>query len=275
MATVLEVPRDATEAATFAATLEQVTPKASRAEQPGLLRAIGALYFRKCVSMDEAEAAFRRLRKSAPFDPWVVDFYVQVHEERGETPQLVALLGQALRKEREPGRRLALAERLAHLSSADPKAVEKAIDAWKQVLKLRRGHAEAIRELRRLYEETSKWNALLELLKDQLDTLPASDVEGRIALMLETVPIYRDRMQLDVMVTNTYGAILKLDPKHPEALAALATRYEKQKRWHDLARLRLQEAEGAEDKGPKIEALLKAAEIFKRSCPSPRGRPTP
>ena len=48
------------------------------------------------------------------------------------------------------------------------------------------------------------------------------------------IPIYRDRLRLDVMVTNTFAAILTLRPDHPEALKALAERHEAHGRWADL-----------------------------------------
>ena len=48
------------------------------------------------------------------------------------------------------------------------------------------------------------------------------------------IPIYRDRLRLDVMVTNTFAAILSLRPDHPEALKALAERHEAHGRWADL-----------------------------------------
>ena len=60
--------------------------------------------------------------------------------------------------------------------------------------------------------------------------MPADDVDEKVKRYLEIVAIYRDRLNLDVMVVNTYLNILALKPDHPAALAALAARYEAQGR---------------------------------------------
>ena len=91
-----------------------------------------------------------------------------------------------------------------------------------------------VEALRRLYVRTQKWNALLDLLKDDLEALPETAKAERIARTLEIAEIYRDRLNLEGMVVNSYLAVLQIDPRHPQALAALAARYEAQGRWSDL-----------------------------------------
>src|SRR5262249_23522496 len=52
--------------------------------------------------------------------------------------------------------------------------------------------------------------------------------------LMDVVAIYRDRLNLDVMVINTYNSILALAPEHVPALDALAQKYEQLGRWNDL-----------------------------------------
>ena len=108
--------------------------------------------------------------------------------------------------------------------------------------------------LRGLYTRTEKWNALLELLKDDLDAVPAGDVDEKINRYLEIVAIYRDRLNLDVMVVNTYLNILALKPDHPAALAALASRYEAQGRYGDLVQILTRQADAATDPAERVGA---------------------
>ncbi len=92
---------------------------------------------------------------------------------------------------------------------------EKAIDIWKGLLRLQPHLPEAVESLKRLYTRTEKWNALLELLKEDLETVPAEDVDEKVNRLLDIVAIYRDRLNLDVMVVNTYLSIVALKPDHP------------------------------------------------------------
>ena len=68
--------------------------------------------------------------------------------------------------------------------------------------------------LKRLYTKTEKWNALLEMLKEQAEQLSKDDpqLQQRIERLPEVVAIYRDRLLLDAMVITTYNTILQPSP---------------------------------------------------------------
>src|SRR5262249_5095757 len=141
-------------------------------------------------------------------------------------------------------------------------SAEKAIDLWKSLLRMRPGLPEAVAALRRLYTKTEKWNALLEMLKDDVAALPADAVEEKIARNLEMIPIYRDRLKLEVMVTATFGEILNLRPDHPEALHALAERHEAQGRWADLISVLQRQAAVSQDKAETVRLYHRVASLW-------------
>jgi tetratricopeptide (TPR) repeat protein len=199
-----------------------------------LLLPLASVTWRKLDSMDQAELYFRRIRKYEPNHPALIEFYRDYHTRRNEAPQLLALLAQAQKAEADPDKRIRLGIEMAEIAEQRPQSNEKAIDIWKSLLRMRPGLPEAMTALRRLYTKTEKWNALLEMLKDDLEALAPDAVDEKIARYLEMIPVYRDRLKLDVMVTNTFAAILALRPDHPEALRALAERHEAQGRWADL-----------------------------------------
>src|SRR4029079_9157558 len=109
---------------------------------------------------------------------------------------------------------------------------------------------------------TEKWNALLELLKDDLDAVPAANVDEKINRYLEIVAIYRDRLNLDVMVVNTYLNILALKPDHPAALSALAQRYEAQGRYGDLVQVLTRQADAAPDSASRVALHRRIAALW-------------
>src|SRR5262249_3971498 len=158
----------------------------------------------------------------------MVEFYREYHGSRRETPQLLTILAQAQKTETDVERRVEMGIEMARAAEHRPQHADKAIDIWKGILRLRPHLPEAVAALRKLYTATEKWNALLELLKDDLDSVPSGNIDEKIKRYLEIVAIYRDRLNLEVMVVNTYLAILAQRPDHAEALSALAARYEAQ-----------------------------------------------
>jgi len=175
---------------------------------------------------------------------------------------LFALLGQVQKAESDPEARVRYGIEMAELAERRPQLLEKAVDAWKALRRLKPGLPEAVSALRRLYTKTEKWNALLELLKERCESLPSEALDEKVALYLEMIPIYRDHLKLDVMVVNTYAAILALRPEHGEALSALAERYQAQGRWGDLANILARQAQTSSQPAEKVALYHRVAQLW-------------
>ncbi|HXJ20416.1 MAG TPA: tetratricopeptide repeat protein [Polyangia bacterium] len=227
-----------------------------------LLVDLATLFWKRMNQPDLAEPFFRKVRKLDPSNHAMVDFFRAHYEARNEQAQFLSVLAQAQKTEPDVERRVAMGIEMARAAEQRPQHAEKAIEIWKGVLRLRPHLPEAVPALRRLYTATEKWNALLELLKDELEAVPASDVDEKINRHLEIVAIYRDRLNLDVMVVTTYLNILALRPDHPAALAALASRYEAQGRWGDLVQILARQAESAPDPAARVALHRRIASIW-------------
>ena len=231
------------------------------AEGP-ILIALGEIYWKRLNQIAQAEACFRRARKTMPAVASALDFYREYHLSRDEIPQLFALLGQAQKAEADPEARVRYGVEMAELAERRPQLLEKAVDAWKALRRLKPGLPEAVTALRRLYTKTEKWNALLELLKERCEALPPDALDEKVALYLEMIPIYRDHLKLDVMVVNTYVAILALRADHAEALSALAERYQAQGRWGDLANILARQAQSSSEPAEKVALYHRVAQLW-------------
>jgi tetratricopeptide (TPR) repeat protein len=227
---------------------------------------IAMIYWKRLGQLDQAEEYFRRVRKAEPAHPAAIDFYREYHKERGEGQKLLQVLQTAHRAETDPGKKSQLALEMAGLAESEVGNPEKAIDSWKGILRQDPKNPEARAALKRLYQRTEKWNALLELLKDEIESIPASDDAGkqaRVALLLEVVAVYRDRLNLDVMVINTYNTILSLRPDEATALDALAVKFEQLGRWNDLTNvLTRKAASAATPKAERVALLRRIASLW-------------
>jgi tetratricopeptide (TPR) repeat protein len=241
----------------------EAAARTKRGEQDAaLLGDLATLIWKRLAQPDMAESFFRRVRKLDPANHRMVEFYREYHGARNELPQLLAILAQAQKSETDLDRRVAMGIEMARAAEQRPQHAEKAIEIWKGLLRLRPHLPEAVASLRRLYAATEKWNALLELLKDDLEAVSASDVDEKIKRQLEIVAIYRDRLNLDVMVVNTYLNILALKPDHAAALAALASRYETQGRYGDLVQILTRQAEIATEPAARVALHRRIASLW-------------
>ncbi|MCX5744289.1 MAG: tetratricopeptide repeat protein, partial [Proteobacteria bacterium] len=206
----------------------------------GMLLQVGMMLWRHLDDLDQAEDFFRRIRKIDPSHPAALDFYRAYYPAKGENAKLIAMLKQV---EKAPASPAGLVDNGVPQAPADPRGTggqsrpismeiaelseaqnnpEKAIEAWKQHLRQDPTSTQARTALQRLYRKTEKWNALLDLMKDEIEKLPESELAAKVARLLDVVEIYRDKLRLDVMVINTYNAILKLDPDNQRATDELA-----------------------------------------------------
>ncbi|HLK90742.1 MAG TPA: tetratricopeptide repeat protein [Polyangia bacterium] len=241
----------------------EAASRTKRGEQDvSLLIELGTLFVERLNQQDLAEPFFRRVRKLDPSNREMVEFYRAYHTARNEMPQLLVILAQAQKTESDLDRRVAMGIEMARAAEQRSQNADKAIEIWKGILRLKPHLPEAVASLRKLYAATEKWNALLELLKDDLDAVPAADVDEKINRHLEIVAIYRDRLNLDVMVVTTYLNILALKPDHPAALAALASRYEAQGRYGDLVQILARQAEAAADPAARVALHRRIATLW-------------
>ncbi len=245
--------------------------RSKRGEQDvPLLVELGMLLSKQLGQVKEAEAIFRRVRKIDPGNRAMVDFYREYFTGRNEIPQLVSLLAQAQKMEGDVARQVAMGIEMARAveqregrgEGKGEKNAEKAIDIWKGLLRLQPHLPEAVDSLKRLYSRTEKWNALLELLKEDLETVSDAAVDEKVNRLLDIVAIYRDRLNLDVMVVNTYLSIVALKPDHPQALAALAARYEAQGRWTDLIQILTRQADAASETAQRLALHRRVASLW-------------
>ncbi|MFH2009644.1 MAG: tetratricopeptide repeat protein [bacterium] len=223
---------------------------------------IGMLWWKKVGDLEQAEPYFSRVRKAQPTGQLALDFYRDYFEDKGEHAKLLGLLQQAQRLTKDGDEKLQLAIEMAEIAEHKADNPEKAIDLWKGIMRQKPGDPDAKAALRRLYQSAEKWNALLEIYKEDHESLGADQVEERIAVMLDMVEIYRDRLNLDVMVINTYNSILAIDDKNSEALTALADKYEAMSRWNDLIGILSRQAENHEDVNQRKALLQRIADLW-------------
>jgi len=233
----------------------------TESEQAILLQ-IGMTHWRMRGDAAAAEPYFHRLRKAEPTHPVMLNFYRDVYAGRQEWAKLLQVLSDAQRLVKENEAKIAIGAEIAKLAEDHLGNVERAIDAWKAIQRLDPTNTEAPAALKRLFERTEKWNALLDVLKAEAEALPPESKQARIAIYEQMVAIYRDKLQLDVMVINTFNAILAIDPGNTRALESLSKTFETMGRWSDLITILGRRAEVTAKDADKVALYVRIASLW-------------
>jgi len=231
------------------------------AEQ-GMLLQIAMVHWRMLKRAERAEPYFARLRRADPAQPVMLDFYREFYGASSDSAKLLAILADAQRRVSSDPERARLSLEIARIAQNEPQGFERAIDAWKIVLRHEPGHVEALTSLKQLYRRSGKWNALVELLRAELDGLAEDKRDQKLALLRELLAVYRDELKLEAMVLSTYNAILQADPTSQEAAGELARTYEAMGRWNDLIPVLTREAETTSDPKRKVELYARVAKLW-------------
>ncbi|MDX2087534.1 MAG: tetratricopeptide repeat protein [Kofleriaceae bacterium] len=244
----------------------QAALKARRDDDLGMLLQVAMLLWRHLNDMDQAEQYFARVRRIEPAHPAALDFYRAYYPAKGENQKLLALLRsveKGVRARSDSGdQSRPIGIEIAQLAEAQNNP-EKAIEAWKQHLRQDPSSTEARTALARLYRRTEKWNALLDLMKEETERLPEGDVAGRVERLHQVVEIYRDKLRLPLMVINTYNGILKIDPDNKRASDELATMFRSTGRWNDLIAVLTRKSESPNvPDDEKVAVLREIADLW-------------
>ena len=227
----------------------------------GVYIQIGMLAWKKLGNLEEAQPYFKRVLKNDPAQPMALNFFREYYKGIDDYKSLLSMLRNAQHKTDDKDLKVELGEEMARLAEDKLEDPERAVDLWKAVARTKPDYEEAKTALKRLYKKTEKWNALLEIIKEDVEKLSDDQIEEKVILLLDIVEIY-EKLRVDVMVLNTYNSILELQPNNQEVMEALAEKYESSGRVNDLIKVLHQQAEITDDKEKKKSILRRIAELW-------------
>src|SRR5690348_12340928 len=141
------------------------------------------LYWKKMGHARAADPWFSRIAKVEPANEAMLTFYREYCASLGDDGRLMDLLGAAQRSLKDGSKeKTVIATELARLAEGQANA-QKAIEQYKAVLRSDPDHSEAREKLKGFYKQTQSHNALVELLRQQLERLPAESYQERLGVL--------------------------------------------------------------------------------------------
>jgi tetratricopeptide (TPR) repeat protein len=220
--------------------------------ETGALLQIAMVHWKMRGKPEAAEPYFEKLRKLEPAHPTMLDFFREWAKEKGAHGRLQTVLTDAQRSLPDGTDRRVISAELAQLSEHGANAA-KAIEQWRALYRQDPGNLGARDALKRLYRQTSGWNALTDLLRGDLERTPQDSAAARLPILREIAEVYREHIKSDSALVTVLSQIVALDKGDGQAARELARAYEALGRWRDLLATQTRLAELEEDPGAKAE----------------------
>ncbi|MET0790738.1 MAG: hypothetical protein ABW061_04395, partial [Polyangiaceae bacterium] len=233
------------------------------AERLGDMLQIAMLHWRKLSRPQDAEPWFERIRKVEPANEGVLNFSREYYGSLQDDTRLIDVLQSAQRSVPDASKeRKKLSSEIAKLAEGTANA-QKAIEQYKSILRQDPDSEDARDALKRLYKQTQGYNALVELLRQQLERTPAEEYQKRLGILREVATVYRQYVRSDTALLSVLNQIVQLDDKLDEhdadEMRELVGLYEKLGRHRDLITHQLKLAEITPDIEEKKELYRAAA----------------
>ena len=235
----------------------------SDAARVGDMLQIAMLHWKKLEKPADAEPWFERIRKVEPANPGMLNFFREYCASLNDDTRLMEILQAAARALPEGSKeRTRLSSQLGKMAEGQENA-QKAVEQYKSVLRQDPDNVEARDALKRLYKQTQGYNALVELLRQELERLPNEKYQERLSVLREVATVYRQYIKSDTALLSVLGQIVQLDDKLDEQdvveMRELVTLYEKLGRHRDLITNQMKLAEITPDVEEKKELYRAAA----------------
>jgi len=224
--------------------------EASSGERLGDCLQIAVIHWRKRSSLEDAEPWFERVRKLEPAHAGALEFYRVYCDAKGDDGKLLEILQNAQRAIPDQAKRAVLAKEIAKLAEGQENA-QKAIEQYRNILRQSPDDDDARSSLKRLYRQTQGYNALVELLRQELERVPNEEQGARLLILREVASVYREHIRSDTALVSILNQIVQLDEKLDQndvvEVRELVQLYEKLARWRDLLTTQLLLAEISPD----------------------------
>jgi tetratricopeptide (TPR) repeat protein len=232
------------------------------------------------ATLDDPDAAIEVHQERLELDTTnleVLSALERLYEQRGRWKSLVEVLERRAELSTEEQEQLMLYHRVAETYEQKLDSIDRAVDAYRDVISRFGSDDVSLRALSRLYRQCERWHDLLDVTEIRAES--ATDSEERIAFRFEAAELMRTRTSETERAFALYGEILAASPGHPPTLGALEEltagadrclrvaaanllfeQYQTQSRHADQIRM-LEVIASGDEPVERVRALLRAAEI--------------
>ncbi|MCB9729140.1 MAG: tetratricopeptide repeat protein [Deltaproteobacteria bacterium] len=208
---------------------------------------------------DMVIATYQRIVALAPSNERALDDLASRYEDRQRWGDLIGVLRQKIELTEDPEELFALFTRIGDLYLERMRSDADAIPVLERLLELDPRNVEVLHRLREIHRRRSDSARTYETYQQELALL---DGPARVDVLVELAKIATHELFLPEEARACWREVLKLEPGHDEALAALQELSVEQEDWPGYVRLLETQLESAATKKKKVEILQEMGEIL-------------
>jgi tetratricopeptide (TPR) repeat protein len=184
----------------------------------------------------------------------ILDQLIQHYESVKRWSDVVATLNKKVAVVEDAIARVAIFLKIADLHLDRFSNQAESIKALESVVELDPGHAQAISRLQQAYLKRRDWDKFIALERRRIAHLP---VEAQLPELVTLARTAKERLHKTAAQAECWEAVVRLDPRHHEALSALEALCERDKRWDRLGEVLASLVEVTGDLRAKLALLQK------------------
>ncbi len=160
---------------------------------------------------------------------------------------------------RDPADKVALLSQAGRMYLERSSNQAEAIRCFEGVLEHDPRNLEALARLKELYERRRDWERLVRTMGREAELMDPAD---RVLQYVEMARLASQRLRKPDICIDLWRRVLDQEPGHPEALAQLATFYDRARQWEPLAEVLEQLVDAESDEAERKKRLTKLGQIY-------------
>jgi len=156
--------------------------------------------------------------------------------------------------------RIALHTKMGQVYETELRDLDRAIDAYQDVLNVETDHIEALAGLARLYEETEQWDRAIEMMRRLLRV--STEPKQKVDVNYRLGKIFEEQMKEPEPAQEYLVEALSQDPSHVPSMLSLLGIYKKRGDWQKAGQLMIRAEANTVNPLEKSRLLHDAAKIF-------------
>ena len=219
---------------------------------------IGSIWDVRLSDAGRSITAYRRVLDLEPFNLVALRALEALYERTAQNEQYLEVLEAQLEASPSDGERVSLYERIAAAWEERFGKLDRAAEAYEQILAIEPHNTAAYHLLTRLYQQAGRYEALVEAYRNH--AFATTDVAARSELYVAMGRVYETQLHDVDRAIDAYSGALSFDPDEAHALDGLGRLYEQIGDW-DRAIDALSRQVGLSDDARKPELYRRMARI--------------
>jgi tetratricopeptide (TPR) repeat protein len=193
---------------------------------------LAQLWERSLENPMEAATALQEIVRLDPRDAVALEALGRIYREQARWRDLIEVLERKLAICEEREAEIALRKETAAIYDRELGEGDRAAEVYREILSLDPARTDVREELESILTVQHRWDELVELLTEEIPF--AQGPAAEVALHEKIAALWEEQLGHPERAIESYRAMLRIEPRHDDALQSLERIYESQGRWRDL-----------------------------------------